>query len=128
MEKQITVKDEYNTLDNLLNFLKSESSFECSKDYDSWDVRTDSNGHMKKCVIVKKSGMHGIKVYFSKENVLKMNYIIPSKFLNAYFGKSQERRRSIFEVITGMIRQALLSGSQKKAFEEIEQVFNKIIA
>ncbi|WP_271407348.1 hypothetical protein [Tenacibaculum soleae] len=127
MEKQITVKNDYNTLDKVLNFLKTESTYECSKDYDSWDVRTDSNNKMEQCVVIRKSGMHGMKVYFPKENSLKMTHIIPNKLLNAYFGKSQKSHKNIIEIITGKISQAVLSGSQKKAFEEIEQAFKKIV-
>ncbi|NQX98225.1 MAG: hypothetical protein HRT73_10145 [Flavobacteriales bacterium] len=126
MENQITIKSEYNSLDKVLDFVKKESSYECLIDYDSWDVRTDSNGQMGKCVVIKKSSMHGMKVHFSKENELMMTYIIPNKLMNAYFGKSQKRYRNILEIITGVIKNALLVGSQKKAFEEMSQVLNKI--
>ena len=91
MEKQITLKQDYNTLDKVLDFLKTESNLEFSKDYDSWDVRTDSNGQMEQCLVIKKSGMHGMKAYFPEENSLKMTYIIPNKLMNAYFGKSQKK-------------------------------------
>ena len=128
MEKRIAVKNEYNTLDTVLNFLKTESKFECSKKYDNWDVRTDANGQMEQCIVLKKSAMHGMKIYFPEKNSLRMTYIIPNKIMNAYFGKSQKKYRNVLEIITGKISQALLAGSQKKAFEEIKQVFNKIEA
>lgn len=126
MEKQITVKSEYNSLDSILNFIKKESPYEASIEYDSWDVRTDANGQMEKCIMIKKSSMHGMKAYFTKENALQLDYIIPNKLMNAYFGKSQKRYKNILEIVTGKVKDVLLSGSQKKAFEEIEQVFNKI--
>ena len=126
MEKQIIIKSEYSSLDKMLEFLKKESTFECVKQYDSWDLRTDTSGQMEKCITIKKSAMHGMKVYFSKENELMMTYIIPNKLMNAYFGKSQKRYRNILEIITGVIKNALLVGSQKKAFEEMSQVLNKI--
>ena len=126
MEKKITVKKDYNSLDKILDFVKKDSSFDCSKEYDSWDVRTGSNGQMEQCVLIKKSGMHGMKVYFSNENELMMTYIIPNKLMNAYFGKSVKARKSILEVVGGIIKNAFLSGSQKKAFGEMEQVLLRI--
>jgi hypothetical protein len=126
MEKLITLKNEYNSLDMLNDFLKKESIFESSKEYDSWDIRTDVNGQMEQCLIIKKSAMHGMKVYFQKENTLKMDYIIPSKIMNAYFGKSVKAHRNIIQIIAGKVSQSLLKGSQQKAFEEMEHVFNKI--
>ncbi len=128
MEKLITIKNEYNSLDLLNDFLKKENTFESSKEYDSWDIRTDANGQMEQCLIIKKSAMHGMKVYFQKDNTLKMDYIIPNKLMNAYFGKSVKARRNIIEIVAGVITQAVLKGPQQKAFDEMEQVFNKISA
>lgn len=126
MQKQITVKSEYNTLDSMLDFLMKETTYECSKEYDSWDVRTDSNGQMEQCIVIKKSLMHGMKVYFNGENTLVMTYLIPNKIMNAYFGKSQKRYKNILEIITGKVSQALLAGAQETAFQEIEQGFKKV--
>ena len=126
MEKQITVKKAYNNLQALFDFAKNESSHKCSLDYDIWEMRTDANGQMEKCLVIKKSGMHAIKVFFIQENIIKINYIIPNKIMNAYFGKSEKAYRSILEIIGGGIKNALLAGSQKKAFEEIESVFERI--
>ena len=128
MEKQITVKNEFNTMDKVLSFLKNETHYTCSKQYDVWDMRTDEQGQMEQCVILKKSSMHGMKVYFPSENTLVMSYVIPNKIMNAYFGKSQKRYRNIIEIATEQISQVLLSGVQKNAFTEIEKVFHKIEA
>ncbi|NQY29443.1 MAG: hypothetical protein HRT69_08225 [Flavobacteriaceae bacterium] len=128
MEKTITIKREYNSLDTLQNFLKSTSSFECSKEYDIWEHRTDTNGQMEQCIVLKKSSMHGMKVFFQNENTLKMTYIIPNKIMNAYFGKSVRARKDIIQIVTGIIKQAVLAPGQKKAFEEMEQVFHKVSA
>lgn len=125
MEKTIKVKNEYNSLDTLQRFLKTISSYECLKEYDKWDVRTDTNGQMEQCLVLKKSGMHAIKLYFVNESTVKLNYIIPNSLLNAYFGKSVKARRDIIEIITGKIKEALLAPAQKKAFQELEVVVNK---
>jgi hypothetical protein len=126
MEKEITVKKEYNTLDKVLEFAKNESEYDCSIDYDIWDMRTDANGQMEKCLLIKKSNMHGMKIYFTDDNVLSATYIIPNKVMNAYFGKSQKAHKSILEVIGGGIKSVLLAGSQKKAFDEMELILLKI--
>jgi len=128
MENKITLKNEYNILDKLMDFLKGENSYESSLTYDIWGLRTDANGQMEKCVLVKKSSMHGMKVYFSQENELMMSYVIPNKVMNAYFGKSVKARKSILEVIGGGIKNVMLSGSQKKAFQGMESIFKKIAA
>ncbi|WP_241507239.1 hypothetical protein [Aquimarina sediminis] len=125
MEKIITVKDQYNSLDTLYNYLKTASSFECSKEYDKWEVRTDTNGQMAQCVILKKSAMQAIKLYFIEDNTVKINHIIPSLIMNAYFGKSVKARRDIIEIVAGKIKGALLLPSQKKAFQELEAVVSK---
>ncbi|MFD0862079.1 hypothetical protein ACFQ1M_07655 [Sungkyunkwania multivorans] len=125
MENLIEVRNDYNTLDKLHSRLKKETNYECSKTYDSWELRTDPNGHMSQCLVLKKSGMHAVKAYFIDEHTLKINYIIPNKVLHAYFGKSVKARRDIIEIITGAIKQAILSDSQKKAFEELENTIRK---
>lgn len=126
MEKMIKVKSEYGSLDQLTNFLKTQSPYEISKEYDHWDLRTDANGQMEQCIVIKKSNMHGAKAYFSNENTLKVDYIIPNKMMNAYFGKSQKAHRNILEILAGGIKNTLLAGPQKKAFEEIVTSFNTI--
>lgn len=125
MENLIKIKSDYNSLDKLHNFLKNESSYECSKTYDSWEMRTDSNGQMEQCLVLKKSGMHAVKMYFTNEDTVKVNYVIPSKLMNAYFGKSVKARRNILEILTGAITQSVLKAPQTKAFNELEQVVRK---
>jgi hypothetical protein len=122
MENTIKVQQEFNTLEKVEQFVKNESSYNCSIEYDSWDVRTDANGQMEKCVLIKKSKMHGMKVYFTNENEILMSYLIPGKVMNAYFGRSQKARRNILEIVAGVIKNALLSGGQKKAYKEMEEV------
>lgn len=128
MKNQITTNSEYNTLEKVLEFLKKESDYKCSQEYDSWDVRIAANGQMEKCVIIKKSLMHGMKVYFSSENEMVMTYVIPNKMMNAYFGESKKARKSIFEILAGVIKKAVLNGPQNKAFDEMEEVLIKMAA
>ncbi len=128
MENLITIKNEYNTLDKLHEFLKKDSNYEYSKEYDIWEHRIDTNGQMEQCLVIKKSSMHAIKVFFTNENMVKINYIIPNKMMHAYFGKSVKAHRNILEIITGFIKGTLLAPAQKKAFEELEQVLQKISA
>lgn len=125
MEKIITIKNEYNSLDTLHTYLQLASPFECSKDYDIWDARTDANGHMAKCLVIKKSSMHAVKLYFTEPNTVKVNHIIPSKMMHAYFGKSQKAYRNILEIVTGKIKDVVLAPSQAKAFEELEAIVKK---
>ncbi len=126
MEKLVSVQQDYASLDKIEAFVKETTSFAAKQEYDHWEMRTDANGQMEKCLVVKKSNMHGVKLYFMEGNMLKINYIIPNKVMNAYFGKSQESYRSVLQIITGKIKDAVLAGSQKKAFDELVKPFNKI--
>jgi hypothetical protein len=125
MENIIQVKSEYASLEKISNFIEKESIYECTKTYDSWEVRTDANGQMEQCLVLKKSNMHAIKLFFVNENTVKINYVIPNKVMHAYFGKSVKARRNIIEIVTEAIKQAILAGPQQKAFEELEAIVRK---
>lgn len=128
MENKITLKSEFNSLEKLAIHIKKESSYDTSIEYDSWDIRTDANGQMEKCLLVKKSSMHGMKVYFNANNNVITSYIIPNKLMNAYLGRSVKARKNILEIITGVIKNAILSGSQKTAYTEMELELLKLKA
>lgn len=125
MENLIEVRNEFNSLNALQTYLNMSSEFGCSKEYDIWDHRVDSKGQMEQCLVLKKSGMHAVKMYFVKDNTLKVNYVIPNKVMHAYFGKSQKRYRNIIEIAAGAIKNAVLKGPQQKAFNELEAVVKK---
>ena len=127
MEKTITTTNQYDSLDKLYDTLKSNSFYECTKTYDIWELRTDANGQMQQCVLLKKSAMHAIKLYLTDKNEVKINYIIPNKTMNALFGKSVKARRDIFEIVTGKIKEAILAPAQKKAFEELEESVSRTL-
>ncbi|HBR54927.1 MAG TPA: hypothetical protein DEA82_12390 [Flavobacteriaceae bacterium] len=128
MENTITIQNNYNTLDKLYNFLNIKTQFECTKTYDTWDVRTGANGQMEECIVLKKSSMHAVKLYFSEENKVKVNHIIPNKVMHAYFGKCVKAHRNILELITGQIKAVALKGSQQKAFDELSNEVRKASA
>lgn len=125
MENLITINSQYNSLDRLQQFLNTASSFQCTKEYDTWEQRTDANGQLAQCLVLKKSNMHAVKLFFLNENTVKVNHIIPNKIMQAYFGKSHKRYQNIIEIITGKIKDVALSGSQQKAFEVLEQEIKK---
>jgi len=125
MENLIEVKNDYNSLDKLYNLLNKDSNYECSKDYDIWEQRTDANGQMAQCLVLKKSAMHAVKLFFINDNTVKVNHIIPNKMMHAYFGKSVKARQNIIEIITGKIKEVALAGAQQKTFEELEGVIKK---
>ncbi len=125
MEKSIKIKAKYNSLEKLNDFIKTVTDYESKIDYDNWEVRTDSNGQMEKCIVLQKSGMHAIKAFFENEDTIKLTYIIPNKMMNAYFGKNEKQYKNVLEIVTGKIKGVLLEGAQKKAFNELEEIIIK---
>lgn len=126
MEKYLKIKEEYNSLKKVEEFIKKESPYECSLKYDAWDVRKDANGNVEKCLVVRKSSIHGVKMYFSEDNTLKMTHIIPNKIMEAFLGESKKRYQGMLEVVTEKVKSLLLSGSKKKTIDEVAEVFYKI--
>lgn len=125
MEKLITVKNELNSLEALQTFLNQASSYTCSKEYDTWEHRIDSNGQLAQCLVLKKSSMHAVKLFYIDSNTIKVSYIIPNKMMNAYFGKSQKARQNIVEIIIEKIKAKFLENAQNNAFKELEEVVLK---
>jgi hypothetical protein len=125
MTKTMTIKNEYNSLETLYNRLKKEATNGCYIDFDIWDFRLDTNGQLEECLVLKKSSMHAIKVYFTEGNTAKLSYIIPNKIMNSYFGKSKRIRQNIIELMSEKLKQTILAGSQQKAFDELETIVRK---
>ncbi len=128
MKKIITIKEEYNSLEKLQSYLKTASNYSSNIQHDKWEMKKDAAGNMLKCLMVKKSAMHGVKVYFLDNKTIELSYAIPNALLHAWFGKSQQAYRRIDEIVLGKIKDAVLAGSQKKVFNEMEQVFKGAIA
>lgn len=128
MENLITIKNQYHSLDELQNALKNNSNYNCTKEYDIWEQRVDINGNLAQCLVLKKSNMHAVKLFFINENTLKANHIIPNKIMQAYFGKSQKTYQNVLEIITSKIKAAVLEPAQNKAFNEIEAEVVKLLS
>lgn len=121
MTRQMVIKNSYDSLNTILAEVKRLSPYEASLVYDTWDMRTDKNNQMEKCILLKKSNMHGLKLHLEEGQQLHINHVIPNKIMQAYFGKSQKRYKNILEIVTGKIAELALADSQKKAFEEMYQ-------
>ena len=128
MENLIAINNQYSSLDQLHNALKQSTNYSCTKEYDIWEHRIDKNGQMAQCLVLKKSNMHAVKLFFINENTLKATHIIPNKIMQAYFGKSQKAYQNVLEIITGKIITAVLEPSQNKAFNEIEAEIVRIVS
>jgi len=126
MKKQIKVKQEIDSIDKLFNQVKKISPFDVSLEYDVWDLRTDKNGQMEKCILLKKNSMHGLKMYVDESQNVYASYIIPNKILNAYLGKSQKKYRNVLEILTSKLLSSVLAGPQNKAFNEMFQPLYKL--
>lgn len=126
MQELIRLKPEFTSLKQIEDFVNNETKYTATQEYDAWDVRTDENGQMDKCVIIKKNSMNGVKVYFSDKNTLKADFKIPNKLAEAFLGKSQQEYKGIKEIVGDAINNLLLSSSQQKAFDEIIDSLEKI--
>jgi hypothetical protein len=110
MEQQLRINSNYDSLDKVMAFLKPKTSYNCSQEYNTWEVATGSE--IPKCILVKKSAMIGLKIDFSNQNTLKIMPVVPSKFLVSFTeGKG----------IAPPIVRALLSGGQKKLVNEVSE-------
>lgn len=126
MESLLKIQNQYNSLDSLKAFIKTQTDYECSIEYDIWEGTIDANGQMAQCLVIKKSGMHAVKALFVNDSTLKVSHFIPNKVLNAYFGKSVKAYRSILEIAGEAIKNSLLKDSQQKAFDELEKLIAKV--
>ncbi|MGJ8685493.1 MAG: hypothetical protein ACSHWW_12760 [Nonlabens sp.] len=120
MESIISIKKEINSLESLHTFIDKQTPYECIIDYDIWDVRSNAQNQMEKCMIIKKNSMNAVKLYFLNDNKVKLDHIIPNKMMNVYFGKRHRVRQNILEFATTKIKDSLLAAPQHKAFKEIE--------
>lgn len=82
MKKTITTTDQNNTLEKLANIIKQKTDFTTDIVYNIWDVQTGST--MRKCVLVKKNAVHGVKLDFISENTLNIEGIVPSNFFRSF--------------------------------------------
>ncbi|MEN7551297.1 hypothetical protein AAG747_25490 [Rapidithrix thailandica] len=102
------LKQEYNTLESIKDFLATKTSLECFIALDEWifdEIRVS-----RKCVVVKKSGIAGAKVVFEEANIVDIQPIAPSRFINTLTMRG----------LLAMIIQFIISGAQNKVAEEVE--------
>lgn len=130
MKQTISVKKEYDSLDKIVDFVKKESTFTCSKTYDHWDVRIGHNMQTPECVVIKDKGVHGAKVHFDGENTLRVTHVFPNKIMHAYFGNSSRPLllRRIDEIIIGTIVGWVFHSAKKKSLNKFMQVIDKMKA
>ena len=51
MENLITINNNYTSLDQLHNVLKENTNYTCTKEYDIWEQRVDTNRQMAQCIV-----------------------------------------------------------------------------
>ncbi|UII74918.1 hypothetical protein LV716_11690 [Flagellimonas sp. HMM57] len=116
MEKQIKINESYNSLDKVLDFLKTESEYECTKTWNNWEV--PSGNTMEKCVLIKKSGVYAVILRFLDKNTLKLMPVVTNHIVNGYYSKSRG--------IAPMIVRSLLASKQEKLVNENIAILKKI--
>ena len=126
MYTQITLKQEYQSLDQILKLIQNSSPYEVSIEYDVWDMQTDASGQIAKCILVKKSSMHGLKLELDGKQQLHASYVIPNKALNAILGPNKKRYRNPLEILSSKLLSMAIAGQQKKAFTEMSTSLNNL--
>lgn len=123
------LNDSFTDLEALKIALINNSNYDSSLEYDIWNVvmglnglpghRLDEQGHIAKCIVLKKNNLNAIAVYLKKNNEVHVKHIIPNAFLQGILGKSNEQRQNILEIITGKLKAMILADKQEKAFIEL---------
>jgi len=119
----------FTDLDALKTAIKNNTNYDSSLEYDTWNVvmglngqpghRLDEQGHIAKCIVLKKNNLNAIAVYLKKDNEVHVKHIIPNAFLQGILGESNEQRQNILEIITGKLKAMILADKQEKAFIEL---------
>ena len=111
------LQPEYNSLENIKQFLKTKTSMDCSIQQDQW---VDDGEMMltagKQCIVIKKSGTAGAKVVLKENNIVDIRPIAPSTYINTLTQRG----------ILAMLIHAIISGSQNKVANEVENYLLKI--
>ena len=111
------LQPEYNSLENIKQFLKTKTSMDCSIQQDQW---VDDGEMMltagKQCIVIKKSGTAGAKVVLKENNIVDIRPIAPSTYINTLTQRG----------ILAMLIHAIISGSQNKVANEVENYLLEI--
>ncbi|MEM7486523.1 MAG: hypothetical protein AAF348_15050 [Bacteroidota bacterium] len=116
MEKQIKINEAYDSLDKVLDFLKTESEYNCTKTWNNWEVPPGNK--MEKCILIKKSGVYAVILRFLDKNTLKMMPVVTNHIVNGYHSKSRG--------IAPMIVRTLLASKQEKLMNQNIVILKKI--
>lgn len=102
------LKQEFNSLENIREFLETKTDLECSVTVDKW--YTDHFLTGSNCVLIKKSGTAGAKVVLLEDNIINIAPVAPSSFIH----------NASLRGFVAIIVHALISGSQNEVATEIE--------
>ena len=108
---KVKLQDKYNTLEDVMAYLKTKTNLELSIVQDEW--LTDGAVMLtpgKKCILIKKSAFAGAKVNLLKSNVVDIHPVPPSNFVNNLTQRG----------FVALIVDAIISGSQNKVAKEVE--------
>lgn len=114
MEITFKIKDDYNSLDKLLNYVKPKTNYTCTKTDNTWE---DFTIKFDKCVLIKKNTFYAIKVDFVNKNTIKLEPVIPSSYFRNF-----AKGRGFTPIITNL----LISGKQKSMLNEVTKYFSAI--
>jgi hypothetical protein len=108
---------QYNSLEEIMKFLKPKTDLELSIVQDGWI--TDGSLSItpgKKCILIKQSATAGAKINLLESSIVDVYPVPPSNFINSI------TQRGILAIIVNMI----ISGSQNKIAEEVENILLEI--
>jgi len=105
------LSSQYNSLEEIMAYLKTKTDLELSIVQDQWI--TDGALSItpgKKCILVKQSVTAGAKVNLLESSIVDIHPVPPSNFINNLTQRG----------LLAMIVHTIISGSQNKVAEEIE--------
>ncbi|WP_117879635.1 hypothetical protein [Aureibaculum luteum] len=111
------LQPEYNSLENIKQFLMTKTSMDCSIQQDQWfDDGQVMLTARKQCIVIKESGTAGAKVVLKENNIVDIRPIAPSTYINTLTQRG----------IVAMLIHAIISGSQNKVANEVENYLLEI--
>ncbi len=115
METIIKLKEGYNSLDKVLEYVSTKSNYECEKIFNSWRTISFSKEY---CILIKKNSIDGAIINFVDENEIRIATEVPSKY---FYGWTVGRG-----IMPPLVR-LLLSKKRKTTLEEVTGYFKDIM-